>query len=241
MKIAGKTLTHMCYGFVMTTRYTSIYHTTTTQETLLPHVYVDSYTDPEVKTTMHTYKFTTDKNLPDFLDAKAMLVRKTLDMCVETCISRTSTCHIFTSPPSTMFERGEKDEDSMFELVRMAIQCIREFLYISKHYTLHTSKVYTVSTSHLKKQRAQHIGGTRKARTGNLKYRYSITLRHKLFLWYQIHIQKMRRISYTVIDDVSSTGSTLVACKFTLLTYLEYTQKKNPHIQFDVEICSLCH
>lgn len=223
----------------------STYHTTTTHETLESHVYIDSYKDTKIKKIMHVYKFTKDKHSPDFLAAKDMLIHKTIDLCIDTCIQNSNstekTCHIFTSPPSTMYERGEKDEDSMFELVRLAIQRIVEFLYISKYHTLHASKIYRVSISHLKKQRAQHIGGTRRIRTENIKYRYSISLRHKFFLWYHIRVQKIQNFSYIIIDDVSSTGSTLVACKYTLLTYLEHIQKKHPHIRFDVEICSLVH
>jgi hypothetical protein len=232
----------------MTTFFSNIsnvYHTTTEHETLEPHLYIDTYKDPEIKRIMHVYKFTKDKHLPDFLDAKDILVRKTLDICIDRYMqnanSREKNCHIFTSPPSTMYERGEKDEDSMFELIRLAIRQVAEFLYISKNYTLHTSKVYTVFTSHLKKQRAQHIDGTRRARTENIKYRYSISLRHGFYLWYQIHVRKIKNFSYTIIDDVSSTGSTLVACKYTLLTYFEHIQKKHPHIKFDVQVCSLVH
>jgi len=229
----------------MTTTYASIYHTTTTRETLEPHVYIDSYKDPEIKRIMYAYKFTKDKYSPDFLDAKDMLVRKTVDICVEKYMKNSNStekiCHIYTSPPSTMYERGEKDTDSMFELVRLAILYMVQGVYISKNSFVQAMRIYTISTSHLKKQRAQHIGGTRKARTKNLTHRYSVSLRHKFFLWYQIHVRKIHRFSYTIIDDVSSTGGTLDACKYTLLTYIEYIQKKNPHIKFDVEICSLCH
>ncbi len=229
----------------MTTILNKTYHITTKDETLEQHMYIDSYKDSEIKRTIHVYKFTRDKYEPDFIDAKAILIHKTVDICVERYMhvgkSTEKIYHIYTSPPSTMYERGEKDTDSMFELVRMAILYIVQGIYISKNSFVQAIKVYTVSTTHLKKQRAQHIGGTRKARTKNLTYRYSISLGHKIFLWYQIHIRKVQRYSYTVIDDVSSTGSTLVACKYTLLAYLEHLQKKNPHIKFDVWICSLVH
>lgn len=232
----------------MTTIFSNIsntYHTTTKHETLESHMYIDSYKNPEIKRIIHMYKFTKDTYSSDFLAVKDMLVYKTVDICIDRYIPHRNniekTCHIFTSPPSTMYERGEKNQDSMFELVRLAIQRIVEFLYISKHHTLHASKIYRISISHLKKQRAQHIGGTRKVRTENIKYRYSISLRHRFFLWYQIHVRKIQNFSYTIIDDVSSTGSTLVACKYTLLTHLEHIQKKHPHIRFDVEICSLVH
>ena len=217
------------------------YHTTTKDETLDPHVFVDSYKNEEVKEIMHRYKFAKDKTSEEYIEAKSILIRKTTDLCMFACAFREKTCHIFTSPPSTMFERGEKDEDSMFELVRNSVQGIAKLIHMPKHSYICATRVFAVSREHLVKQRAQHIGAGRKARTSNLEYRYTISLRHKFFLWFFMRVCRMKKFSYIIIDDVSSTGATLAACNHTLLAYLKRMQKKNPNIVFDVEIFSLTH
>lgn len=214
------------------------YHTTSTKETLESHIYVDKYSCHEVKDLIHRYKFDQDK------EALNILMQKTLDICIDTYIhsnKNTRTAHIYTAPPSTMYARKEKSVDSMWYLLHSAIRRLNQYIYMLPNTSIYTSHIYSIYHKHLVNKKAQHIGGTRSIRTKDLEKRYYVSIRHKLFIFYLIHIRKYSHLSYTIIDDVSSTGATLVACKQTLMKYLEYIQKKNPRITYNVEIISLCH
>lgn len=231
-----KNLSVVCYFFVMNIPYT--YHTTSIKETLESHVYVDKYSCPKVKDLIHRYKFDQDK------DALNILMQKTLDICIDRYIhsdKHAKIAHIYTTPPSTMYARKEKSVDSMMYLLKYSMKRFTQYAYMSPNSSVYTSHIYSMYHKYLVNKKAQHIGGTRSVRTKDLEKRYYISLRHKLFLLYLIHIRKHSHLSYTIIDDVSSTGATLVACKQTLVRYLKHLQKKNPCISFDVEIISLCH
>jgi hypothetical protein len=218
----------------MNTSYT--YHTTSTQETLEPHAYVDKYSCPLVKDIIHRYKFDQDT------DALHILIQKTLDICIDRYMhshTSTRTVHIYTTPPSTMYARKEKSVDSMFTLLQQSIKKLDQYILPTSSICVHS--IYSIYHKYLVNKKAQHIGGTRSIRTRELSKRYFISYIHKATLWYYVYIKKYTHLSYTIIDDVSSTGATLVACKQTLLSYLEFVQKKNPHISYDVQIISLCH
>lgn len=233
----------MCYFFVMNTSYT--YHTTSIKETLEPHLYIESYKKPEVTKTIHTYKFSKDIFSAEYTLCFYKLVNMTIDICIEDYLNKIKTsqktAHIYTSPPSTMYARKEKGIDSMLHLLRKSVCKLYQYIDIHKDSTVHIYSVYALYRNYLIHKKAQHLGGTRSTRIRDLYKRYYISFTHKFFIFYLIHIKRYSRFSYTIIDDVSSTGATLAACKQTLVSYLEYIQKKNPHISFDVEIYSLVH
>ena len=220
----------------MTNTYT--YHNTTKTETLDTHTYIDMYTDPKVKETIHKYKFEED------IDARDMLIDKTIDMYIDTHLRsahKPKTLYICTTPPSTMYERGEKKVDSMFELVRKNTAKLSEYMYTEKFVRIISSKVFTGNTVYMHNKKAQHLGNGRKDRVKDLERRYLVSVTHKLLLLYYLRIRKISHLSYTIIDDVSTTGSTLVACRLTLLSYLTVLKTKYPYISFDINIYSLSH
>ncbi|MES2986252.1 MAG: hypothetical protein V4686_03995 [Patescibacteria group bacterium] len=217
------------------------YHITTKEETLEPHMYIDRYKDPEVKNLLHTYKFTPDIHSSIYREAKEALSRKTLDICLEKYISSRQGMIVYTAPPSTMFARGEKQVDSMFELLRSSSLTLLQLVQQMPGIDTCVDSIFSISHTYLKEKRAQHIDGTRKSRIKDIRSRYVISIKHILYLFYCIRIRKIRHFSYLIVDDVSSTGATLVACKETLLSKLSLVHRKNPHITYDVRIFSLSH
>jgi hypothetical protein len=236
MKILGT----VCYRFSMNISYS--YHTTSTQETLEPHLYISLYSDGYTKKTIRSYKFKKSICDSEYIQSMNLLVAMCTDVCIDRYIhtqNNLKTIHIYTTPPSTMYARKEKDVDSMMFLLQQSMKRFDQSIASTSSTYVHS--IYNIYHKHLVNKRAQHIGGTRSIRTRDLHTRYYISFLHKLTLLYLIHVKKYSHLSYTIIDDVSSTGATLVACKQTLMSYLEYVQKKNPSITFDVQIISLCH
>lgn len=213
----------------------SIYKQTSLAETLESHLYMDSYSD--VKDIMHSYKFSSDQ----YSKAKKFLLNRTLDICLETYICSKKGMLIYTSPPSTMYVRGEKKVDSMFELLKESSLIFLELIQKLPDVHTYIESIFSISENHLKNTRAQHIDGNRKSRVKNLSSRYYISLKHILYISYCIHIKKIQHFSYVIIDDVSSTGATLLACKETVLKHMSPIHRKNPHISYDVKIFSLSH
>lgn len=220
-----------------------IYHTTSLQETLEPHEYIQPYKDTHIRETIHTYKFPKDTSTPAYIQAYRVLQSITLDMCIDRYLiqHKNYTAHIYTSPPSTMYARKEKKVDSMFTLIYRSVLKIPQYAHTYTNSYICTSSVFSIRKKHLLQTKAQHLGGTRAARTRDIQERYTVSLQHKIRLLYSIHILKHHHISYMILDDVSSTGATLVACKHALQTYLTQIQKKHPHICFSIHICSLVH
>lgn len=209
-----------------------LYHTTSVKETLESHVYIDSYKNVEIKEAMQSYKFKDDK------DAMKVFIVKTLDLCIDIQLRAVADTYIYTSPPSTMHARGEKKVDSMFELLKSALLVMPQ--YVSGKAGV-LRKVFSISHTYLNHKKAQHIGGTRKSRTSDMDTRYGIRFAFKLYLWFCIHILKRTRFSFIIIDDVSSTGGTLISCRNTLSRYLSIVQRKNVGISFDIQVFSLAH
>lgn len=220
-----------------------IYHTTSLTETLEPHEYIQSYRHTHVKNIIHQYKFSKDKTSSAYIQSSTILRSITTDICIQAYIDdqKVYTTHIYTAPPSTMYARKEKDIDSMFDLIQTALRNIRQYISIVNTHHIYTCFVFNIYTRYLSRKKAQHLDGKRSVRIQDLHKRYYISLWHKLLLLYVIHIHKSLNISYTIIDDVSSTGATLIACKETLLSYLAYIHKKYPHVTCTVRICSLVH
>lgn len=213
----------------------------TRTETLEPHMYIDTYSNASNKALFHAYKFAENTSNLEYRQAHTHLLRKTLDICLEMYLRSTAGLVIYTSPPSTMHARGEKKTDSMYALVREAAQKLIEL--VQKNPDLHTitHSLFSISQQFLKEKRAQHIDGNRRSRIKNLHTRYSISFTHILYIFYCIHIKKIKHFSYILIDDVSSTGATLVSCKDSILRTMSLIHRKNPHISYDVKIFSLSH
>lgn len=223
------------------------YHTTSLQETLEPHFYIHRYAEQDIKKLVHTYKFNQSLYTKEHKEVLDIFLPQTIDICIDRYLSTSKHAgkgvFIYTSPPSTMYERGEKSIDSMFYLLQKSIHRMFEYINLSLNTNIKVKKVFNIKQKYLKEKQAQHLGKNsyRKNRVKNLKDRYSVSLKHKIYLWYCIRILRIKIFSYTIIDDVSSTGATLVACKETLLSYLMFVQNKHLHISFDVKIVSLCH
>jgi hypoxanthine phosphoribosyltransferase len=73
--------------------------------------------------------------------------------------------------------------------------------------------IFSINKRYLKHKKAQHIGGNRKIRTKNLDERYYINFWNKRYLR---KLCKNQNILICVIDDVCSTGGTLLACRNSL-------------------------
>ena len=140
-----------------------------------------------------------------------------------------------------MYIRKEKKVDSMFELICSATTILFELVQKIPEHNILLSSIFSVSHTYIREKRAQHIDGSRKSRIKNLNTRYSISTVHTLYMYYCIHIRKIKHYSYLIIDDVSSTGATLTACRDTLLRHMSLIHRKNPHITYEVQIFSLAH
>ncbi len=200
------------------------YNTTTSRETLLPITYIESYKDPAFKKFIHTYKFTKNFN-KEYTNAKHTLSRYVDDICFNTA-NRFQTL-FYTCPPSTMYAKKEKREDSMREL------------FISTVYT-HT-RIFTIQTKYLTHTKAQHLFGSRKHRTSDLHSRYTISKIFRFKLWCLYTFLNKKRFSFCIIDDISSTGGTLQACRDTLDTCMQHIQRKYPDIFWDIQVFSIGH
>lgn len=209
-------------------------------ETVLPVIYIEKYTDVGVKHLFQKYKFNTNKN-QDYFEAKTYLQKLICDIIVNIKTSgvfsnnfftnfpdaTNNTVFFFTSPPSTMHARREKSEDSMRELFRQD-----EDLY---------SHIFTVRLNHIKNSKAQHIGSNRKKRIAGIKSRYNISVKFQIQFWHAYVYKKMRNFNFSIIDDVVSTGGTLLACTETLNTYMNKIQKKKPDIRWNIQVFSISH
>lgn len=219
----------------------SSYHMTSTKETLLEHAYINKYTDIDLKSQIHAYKFNIDVHNSEYIYAKKILVQKTLDICLAAYISRKKGLLIYTSPPSTMYIRKEKKVDSMFELLRSATTILFELVQKIPENNIVLASIFSTSHIYIQKKRAQHIDGNRKSRIDNLHTRYTISHIHTLYMYYCMYIRKITHYSYLIVDDVSATGATLTACKDTLLKHMSLIHRKNPHITYEVQIFSIVH
>lgn len=198
------------------------FYISTLEETVLPVTYIEKYKDEHTKALFAKYKFNSYKDR-DYFQARISLERFISDIVLHVKNNLTlgrGDIHYFTSPPSTMFARGEKAEDSMRELLRQDTDLF--------------TKIFSVKLSHIKNSKAQHLGSSRKKRLAKTSDRYSIYWKFKFMLM----LRNPKHIQITILDDVCSTGGTLLACKQTLQNYM---QKKKPGVGLTIQVFSIAH
>ncbi len=184
--------------------------TTTQKETLIPIHYIDSYRNEEVKEIFKKYKFENSRN-------SAYLLNICIDLCIGLIVEKYYSEYdqesniLFTYPPSTMFYRKEKNIDSMGNLIFQVKKYIC-FYFRQDSEKYYFKNLFSINKKYLKNKKAQHIDGSKEIRTKNLKQRYYLNFWNRRFL----RRLNKRKTIIVIIDDVSSTGGTLLACKNSL-------------------------
>lgn len=219
--------------------YTHIaYRETSHPSTVIPIHYIHSYSDPVFKHTISAYKFKKPFS-KSWSEAKEKLSSILYDICTNISTRHNisekhrSQVLVYTSPPSTMFERREKSTDSMRELFRNL-----STMY-SKH-PIRWKKVFCIYRNYLKKHTAQHIGHGRTERLAQ-KDKYYIHMFFRLYIWFCIYMQRKKDIRVYIIDDIATTGSTLRDCSEKIRNHLTLHKKKIPELQFEVQVFSIGH
>lgn len=187
-------------------------HITTDKETLIPIYYIDNYKDVYIKNIFAEYKFKNKKY-------DKYLLNLCIDVCIDIIIKHPESDVIFTYPPSTMFYRKEKDIDSMGNLIFQVGKYLN-FYFRKEDEKYYFKNLFSINTKYLKNKKAQHLDGTKSIRTKDLDKRYYINFWNRRFL------RKLtkRKTIIVIIDDVSSTGGTLLACKNSLRGFDIQTQ-----------------
>jgi predicted amidophosphoribosyltransferase len=177
---------------------------TTNEETLIPIYYIDSYKDTLVKEIFKEYKFKNSRY-------SQYLLNLCIDLCIDIIAKNPDSYIVFTYPISTMFYRKEKDIDSMGNLIFQVGKYLN-FYFRKDGEKYYFKNLFSINKKYLKNKKAQHLDGTKNTRTKDLDKRYYINFWNKRFL------RKLtkRKTIICIIDDVSSTGGTLLACKNSL-------------------------
>jgi hypothetical protein len=198
---------------------------TTNKETLIPIFYIDNYQDTYIKEVFNQYKFKNKINNKYLLDI-------CIDIIIGIILENKDCKIIFTHPPSTMFYRKEKNIDSMRNLIMQTKKNLNLY-FKSDNKNYYFKDIFSINKKYLKNKKAQHIDGNRRIRTENINKRYYINFYHNIFLK---RICKKSKVVICIIDDISSTGGTLLACKNTLNKFMggDYDDIK-------VQLYSLAH
>lgn len=193
-------------------------HITNTEETLIRIQYIDKYQDETIKSIFNSYKFKNARK-------NEYLLNICLDICIFFIAQNPDWNIVFTYPPSTMFYRKEKDIDSMENLI-MQVQKYLNFYFRRDKEKYYFKSLFSINRKYLKNKKAQHIDGSKSVRTKDLDKRYYLNFWNRRFL------RKLtkRKTIIVIIDDVSSTGGTLLACKNCLRGF-----------DAEVELYSLAH
>lgn len=177
---------------------------TTNEETLIPIYYIDSYKDNLIKDIFKEYKFKNSRY-------NQYLLNLCIDISIDIIAANSESNIIFTYPPSTMFYRKEKDIDSMGNLIFQVGKYLN-FYFRRDCEKYYFKNLFSINHKYLKNKKAQHIDGSKETRTKNLDKRYYLNFWNRRFL----RKLSKRKTIIVIIDDVSSTGGTLLACKNSL-------------------------
>ena len=197
---------------------------TADKETLIPIYYIDSYRNEEVKEIFKKYKFDNARN-------STYLLNICIDICIGVIVEKYYSENdqefniLFTYPPSTMLYRKEKNIDSMGNLI-FQVKKYLCFYFRNDGENYYFKNLFSINKKYLKNKKAQHLDGGKKTRTKNLDKRYYLNFWNRRFLKKIVK----RKTIIVIIDDVSSTGGTLLACKNCLKGY-----------EFEVELWSIAH
>lgn len=191
---------------------------TTGEETITPIFYVDHYQDDKIKAIFNAYKFKNARK-------SKYLLSLCIDMCIDIITRNLDSNIVFTYPPSTMFYRKEKNMDSMGNLIVQTGKYLNFYFRRDKE-KYYFKNLFSINRKYLKNKKAQHIDGSKNTRTKDLDKRYYLNFWNKRFL------RKLtkRKTIVVIIDDVSSTGGTLLACKNCLSGF-----------DVEIELYSLAH
>lgn len=216
---------------------------TTLSETLLTVLFIDHYSNPDTKKAVHRHKFESNTfNQSD--SGSTYLLTILLDICIYVLTSKSrksAELTIFTCPPSTMYERREKSADSMWALLKSVRGTFPQYFNQSSRTHVLYKKIFKIDKLFLHSRRAQHINSTRKSRTSNIDNRYHVRLMFKLYVFCAIKIRQISHFHICIVDDVTSTGGTLLSCRNVLEKYFKTLQKKKPEISYDIQVFSLTH
>lgn len=196
---------------------------TTEYQTIIPIYYVDNYQDSFIKEIFNQYKFKNNLN-------NTYLINICVDICINTILENPDSYIIFSYPPSTMFYRKEKDIDSMAYLINKVRKNINTY-FKSDQRKCSFLGIFSLNKKNLKNKKAQHIGGDRKNRTKNLDERYYLNIFNKMYIK---KLCKNSKVIICIIDDISSTGGTLSACKDSLKELID-------KYKIEIELYSLSH
>ncbi len=193
-------------------------HLTTADQTITPIFYIDHYQDENIKAIFNEYKFKNARK-------NQYLLNLSIDISIDNITKNPDSNIVFTYPPSTMYYRKEKDIDSMGNLI-MQVKKYLNFYFRRDKETYYFKNLFSINQKYLKNKKAQHLDGTKSTRIKDLNKRYYLNFWNKQFL------QKLskRKTIIVIIDDVSSTGGTMLACKNCLKGF-----------DVEVELYSLAH
>lgn len=193
---------------------------TTNKETVIPVYYIDRY-EGVYKDIVQKYKFKNEyKN--------NYLLNILMDLCIDMVYENKDSYVIFTYPPSTMFYRKEKKMDSVGNLI-LQVKKSLNFYWRQDRERYYFKSLFSIDKKYLKHNKARHIDGNREIRIRNLNKRYYINFWNKSLIKDSVVI--------VIIDDISSTGGTLLACKNTLEKYIQNKKLNN----IEIFIYSLLH
>ncbi len=195
-------------------------------DTVVPVVYIESYKDPIFKKHIARYKFDIDFS-KDWYTARSYIQHILSDICTDIQQKHRAdlSCVLFTSPPSTMYERKEKVLDTTRDLFNDIVPW---------------KKMFTIHKSYVRHHKAQHIGADRKKRILQ-KQKYKLYFLAKIYIWFLLVMRKKYIVHIYVIDDIATTGGTLKECSDLLSTYLQKWQKKKPELLYSVQVFSIGH